>query len=215
MSTELDANGQPVIIQFNAGYRLERDIAEMLGLAKGVLADGVVNEQEAILIHQWLLAHPDACSVWPGNVLTDRLERIFADRTVTDDEREDLRQLLTQLVGGDAGIVGVQNAATALPFDAPAPEVVFSRGVFVLTGQFATGPRSTCQKLTCTAGGTCEERVTQRTSYLVVGTFGSRDWIQTSHGRKIEKAVEYRSDGRQIAIIGEEHWVASLRAKTA
>jgi hypothetical protein len=49
--------------------------------------------------------------------------------------------------------------------------------------------------------------VTKRTDYLVIGTFGSRDWVHTSFGRKIEKAVSLRGSGSGIAIAVEDHWV--------
>ncbi len=52
--------------------------------------------------------------------------------------------------------------------------------------------------------------MTQRTNYLIIGTFGSRDWVHTSFGRKIEKAVQYRIAGCRLAIVGEDHWAASL-----
>jgi hypothetical protein len=45
---------------------------------------------------------------------------------------------------------------------------------------------------------------------LIVGTFGSRDWVHTSFGRKIEKAVTYRRAGQRLAIISEDHWAGSL-----
>jgi hypothetical protein len=48
------------------------------------------------------------------------------------------------------------------------------------------------------------------TNYVVIGTFGSRDWVHTSFGRKIEKAVDYRTKGYPLAIITEDHWAAQL-----
>jgi len=44
----------------------------------------------------------------------------------------------------------------------------------------------------------------------VLGTFGSRDWVHTSFGRKIETAIRYRDKGAPIAIVSEDHWAASL-----
>lgn len=210
MTTRTDADGQPVNRAFNSERRLERDISEMLGLAKGILADGNVDEDEVLLIRQWLVAHPDAVDSWPGNVLSERLEHIFADGHVSKDERLDLQELLADLVGGKVGIIGSANAATKLPLDKPAPEISFRNRVFVLTGKFAFGPRKVCQQFTVSAGGICEDGVTRRTHYLIIGTFGSLDWIQTSHGRKIEKALRLRADSQKIHIIGEDHWAASL-----
>ena len=84
------------------------------------------------------------------------------------------------------------------------------RSIFVFTGKFAFGPLAACQKLTTMAGGTCEASITRRTTYLVMGTFGSADWIQSSYGRKIEKVVEYKGKGCPIFIVAEDHWVQSL-----
>jgi len=212
VGTPIDPNGQPLNMRFNADRRLERDISEMLGLAKGILSDGRIADDEVNLIRSWIKSHPDARSTWPGNVLSKRLERIFDDGIVSEDERTDLSSLLTDLVGGKAGIIGMENAATTLPLDKPAPKIIFSRRVFVLTGKFAFGPRASCQRLTRDAGGVSEDAVTKRTNYLVIGTFGSRDWVHTSHGRKIEKVLEYRENGSRIAIVGEDHWASSLPA---
>jgi hypothetical protein len=43
----LDSDGQPLNLGFNHARRTERNLCELLGLAKGLLADGVVTETEA------------------------------------------------------------------------------------------------------------------------------------------------------------------------
>jgi hypothetical protein len=45
--TTLDPHGQPLSGDLNRARRTERDLSEMLGLAKGMLADGIVNDEEA------------------------------------------------------------------------------------------------------------------------------------------------------------------------
>src|SRR6184192_1705923 len=80
MST--DPHGQPLNVRFNRARRAERDLSEMLGLLKGVLADGEVTRTEAALLRDWVLQHRDATEQWPVNILKDRLERIFADGKV-------------------------------------------------------------------------------------------------------------------------------------
>ncbi|MDX7612147.1 BRCT domain-containing protein [Aeromonas caviae] len=42
---------------------------------------------------------------------------------------------------------------------------------------------------------------------LIVGSLASRDWMFTSHGRKIEAAIKNREEGHDIRIINEEDWV--------
>jgi hypothetical protein len=55
--------------------------------------------------------------------------------------------------------------------------------------------------------------VTLRTSFLVIGTFGSEDWAHSSFGRKIEKAMDLRRRGvSSIRIVGEDHWATALSA---
>lgn len=208
--TECDDDAQPFNQNFNAARRMERDISELLGLAKGLLADGQLSIEETGLLADWIRAHPDATGTWPGSALASRLTQIYADGTVTEEERDDLRELLSGLVGGKLGILAGLEPTTSLPLDSPPPQVLFQEKTFVLTGKFVMGPRAACERLTALAGGQCETSVTKRTSYLVIGTFASRDWIHSTYGRKIEKAMEYRDSGQAIAIISEEHWADAI-----
>lgn len=54
----------------------------MLGVVKGTLSDGVLNDGEVRGLRDWASRHPDVVNHWPGNVLNERLERIFADCVV-------------------------------------------------------------------------------------------------------------------------------------
>lgn len=182
----------------------------MLGLAKGLLADGTVTEAEAELLRNWACHHPDATEQWPVNILKKRLDHIFADGCVDEPERRDLSSLLEAIVGGTAGMIVGEDAATELPIDRPPPDMTWQGSIFVFTGRFAFGPRRDCQLHVVRRGGTCEDAVTQQTNYLVIGTFGSRDWVHTPFGRKIEKAVKYREAGHPLSIVAEEHWAAAL-----
>ncbi len=206
----IDLNGQPYNLHFNRARRAERDLSELLGLAKGVLADGIVIESEADLIRRWVVAHPDAAEQWPVNRLKTRLDQIYEDGRVDEIERKDLAELLTALVGGQAGIIVGEDAATNLPIDQPPPPLIWTNSLFVFTGKFAFGPRKACEREVTRLGGFCESTITKRTNYLVIGTFGSRDWVHTSFGRKIEKAVEYRDAGRPLAIVNEDHWASAI-----
>jgi NAD-dependent DNA ligase len=182
----------------------------MLGIVKGVLADGVVNEAEAALLNDWATQHPDATEQWPVNIIKERLDTIFVDGKVSTAERRDLAELLESVVGGKAGIIAGKDAATDLPVDRPPPTFVWADATFVFTGKFAFGPRTACERAVVKLKGAYERSVTKETDYLIIGTFGSRDWVHTSFGRKIEKAVEYREAGAPLAIAAEDHWVSAL-----
>lgn len=204
-------HGQPINESFNRTRRVERDIAELLGIAKGMLADGKVTEEEANYLQNWVEQHPDAANEFPLTTIRERLERIFADGRVDEGERTDLFELLTSIVGGNAGVIVSEDASCDLPCDEPPPVFKWSESLFVFTGKFAFGPREKCESEVLSRGGTCASSITKKTNYLVIGSFGSRDWIQTSYGRKIEKAVEYRANGCPLAIVAEYHWIESLK----
>ena len=212
MPSNLDAHGQPFNIRFNRARRAERDLSELLGLTKGLLADSVVTEDEAIHLGEWVLGHPDAVEQWPVGRLAERLTRIFQDGRIDDDERLELKEILESVVGGKAGMILGEDSATELPFDRPPPVIVWSGSIFVFTGKFAFGTRAECQRQTVRLGGVCEQDIATRTNYLVIGTFGSRDWVHTPFGRKIEKAVGLRTSGIPIAIVAEDHWAVSTGA---
>lgn len=211
--TALDDHAQPAP-QFNAQRRIDRGVSELLGLVRGVLADGVVSEGEAHALHGWLQANVDLAEVWPVNALAARLKQIFADGIVDAEEREDLAELLKQMIGGGEhssyGIIAGHAVSTTLPLDEPPPGLEFNGFVYVFTGKFAFGTRKACEQTVVELGGSCGKNVTQQTNVLVIGTFGSRDWVQSPYGRKIEKAVEYRQKGMPISIVSEDHWAAAL-----
>ena len=205
MSSPEDAHGQPNPA-FNRDLRGTRDISEMLGIVKGVLYDGVVSEDEVRGLHDWAKGHPEVVSQWPGSILYERVRAVLEDEVVSRTERTDLAELLVDLVGGDVRMVGGQVGPTTFPLDRPTPEIEIPNRVFVLTGRFAFGPRMACEEATKAVGGWCEPRLTLNTDYLVIGTFASRDWAETSFGRKIEKAVRYRTRYGRPSIISEDSW---------
>jgi hypothetical protein len=137
-----DPHGQPFNVRFNRARRAERDLSEFLGLAKGLLADGVVTAGEAALVNNWVAKHPAAAEQWPMTHLVSRLERIFRDGGVDEEERVELAGVLSSIVGGTAGVVLGEDAATELPIDTPPPDFAWTGSVFVFTGKFAFGTRS-------------------------------------------------------------------------
>ncbi|SRR6266545_81189 len=206
----LDQHGQPLNLAFNRARRTERDISEMLGLVKGLLCDGVVTDDEAMLLNEWTQKHSDADDYWAIRAIHRRLQQVFADGKIDETERTELADLLGALVGGNAGMIAGDDASTELPLDKPPPEIVWPESLFVFTGRFAFGPRSDCERHVENLGGHCASNITKTTNYVVIGTFGSRDWVHTSFGRKLEKAIRYRADGLPLSIIAEDHWARAL-----
>ena len=59
----------------------------MVGLVRGVIADGKVTEDEAQRLSEWTRANPEVAPRDPANLLSRRLERIFLDGKVDGRER--------------------------------------------------------------------------------------------------------------------------------
>lgn len=205
----VDEHGQPNPA-VNWRMRAERDVSELLGMAKGMLADGVVNDQEAQYLFRWASEHREAATKWPVSLIFSRLSHMFTDGRIDDEERTELRELLSSLVGGTESILLGFDAASKLPLDEPPPLICWHEEVYVFTGRFAFGTRSHCHTEVLARGGRCDENVTRATTFLILGTFGSTDWRHTSYGRKIERAVELRASGFPLRIVGEDHWAKAI-----
>jgi NAD-dependent DNA ligase len=87
----------------------------------------------------------------------------------------------------------------------------FPQRHFCLTGRFIYGTRTQCEEAITARGGIVQKKPTSETAYLVLGIFGSTDWMHSTHGRKIEAAIDLEKRGHSIAIVAEEQWIKSLR----
>ena len=83
--------------------RRNRALAELLQLARRVIADGVVTSHEATAFKYWLETNPDMAGVWPVDVLTHRLSRIFGSGELSPEDRAELLQLLEEVTGEGSG----------------------------------------------------------------------------------------------------------------
>lgn len=74
----------------------------------------------------------------------------------------------------------------------------------------AYGPRKHCEALVVERGGLIGGSVSKKVNFLVIGSIGNDQWLHSSYGLKIKKAVELRDTGVPIAIVSEEHWQQAL-----
>ncbi|MEZ0137332.1 MAG: BRCT domain-containing protein [Candidatus Reddybacter sp.] len=186
----------------------DRLVNELVGLARGILADGKVDQAEAEYLEKWLIANGGVAGNPIIATLLARIEVMLKDGLLDATESQELFDSLSSFVGGDFE-AGELLKSTSLPFDDPAPlvDVVGSR--FCFTGTFAFGTRRICENEVVDRGATAGI-LTSKTDYLVVGIYATDTWAHSSYGRKIESAVAFRDKGKKVAIIGEAHWLESL-----
>ena len=185
---------------------LERCLDELIGICKGIIADGNVDPKEAEFLKSWLENNHEVAKIWPANVLAERIRAIFADGIVDHQEQTELAELLAKMTGSVPGLSDAEQLAMRLPIDDPAPMVEFPGKTFCLTGKFVFGSRNKCENVIAAKGGKCQEQPDLATDYLVIGALGSREWIHSSYGRKIEQVLRHREKGAGTSIISEEHW---------
>lgn len=193
-------------------HKLRKACESLLGICTGLMADDKLNEQEVRFLDLWLKDNEDIAAVWPGNIIAQRIREALSDDIITDDELEHLQNTLKELIGGtlqDTGAIGGLSTRLPLNDDQAAP-VIFKDATFCFTGNFLFGTRAACERAIIQRGATAFENVKKNLEYLVIGTMVSPDWANTSHGRKIEKAVEYQNTGCSVLIISEAHWVKYL-----
>lgn len=209
LTTPINADGQPVRMFRAAQENNEaKAIDQLSGICEGMLADGAVSEQEAKYFAEWVRKHAALHPVWPFTEVLSRVERIFADGICTDDERQELKEIMEALCGRQPAKTAGETYSSTLPFNAPPPHPIeFANRIFNITGKFAFGPRQRVMEAISGKGGIAiDSTPTHESNYMVVGIFASRDWIHTNYGRKIERAIELRNAGSGIVIISEEHW---------
>jgi len=210
-----DEHGQPPA-WLNYRRRLDRGVDELIGLCKGMAADGRIVQAEADFLLRWLCANSELANQYPVDILYARVKAMLRDGVLDAQEQKELFSLLRELCGNDAACqIDEVNLSASLPLNKPMPDVVFEGRIFLFTGKFAFGDRKSCQFLIQSLGGKTAAGVVQGLDYLVIGNLGSRDWIHTTHGRKIEAAVEYRDKkGLPLAIINEPHWLDHVERLT-
>lgn len=193
---------------FNAARMNRRSADMLLGVAAGIVADGVVTQQEALFLQQWMesqLAHLEDPVI---NLLYQRIDLMLQDGMLDPEESAELLDTLRGFAGLSAAAPTAQTftASNSLPLNQPEPDIAWDGRVFVFTGVMAFGPRKECERLVRERGGAIGAGVSKKVDYLVIGSIGNAQWRHSSYGAKIIRAVELREEGIPIAIIGEELW---------
>ena len=188
---------------------LNQSLGALLGIAQGLLADHELRDSEIVFLDQWLKTHEALCTEWPGDVVHARVSEILANGHITDEERSHLVSTLQQLVGGTLEQLADSTHVTQLlPYETPS--ITYVGTSFCLTGDFACGPRGSCESRITTLGGEVKANVSKKLNYLIVGGLGSQEWKHGPFGTKVEKAMELKGEGTPIFLVREEYWLTSL-----
>ena len=112
--------------RFNRKSIDDRQIDTLIGVSKGLLADGKVNQAESEFLLNWL----NQCRLSTENPiivnLLNKVDSMLEDGVLDSDESEELYSLL-QKITGEPSEIGEVAKTTSLPVDSPAPEISFAK----------------------------------------------------------------------------------------
>lgn len=190
-------------------FSLNQSLGELLGLARGLVADQELTNSEIRILHDWLEERYPIISSFPGNVIHRRIKDVLEDKVITEEERSHLVDTLNMLINNRLEDLAEQVDLTELWFD-EVGLLEFNQTRFCLTGNFVYGPREVCQAAIEERGGTVSPSVGEELQFLVVGGLGVDEWRNGGLGTDIESAMRLRATGKPVKIISEDSWVAHL-----
>lgn len=184
---------------------------ELLGFVTGVASDGVLNDEEIVAMSDWLKRNAEIHNLWPATIIGNRLATILEDGVVTDEERADLMSVISRVTGKEPE---VSYEASTEVWEDKVDSLRVPGAIYCLTGDFVSGDRDSVDTMLKCLGAKTSTAVNRSVDYLVIGTLASRDWLYTSHGRKIEKALLLKREGSDITVITERTLLKFTRKLT-
>ena len=188
---------------------LKQSLGELLGLARGLMADQELTDSEIHFLNEWLEERHTMTSSFPGNVIHERIKDVLEDGVVTEEERSHLVDTLNMLIEDRLEDLAEQVDLTELWFD-DVGLIDFNKARFCLTGNFVFGPEDVCKTAIEQRGGIVTPSVGDESHFLVVGGLGVDEWRSGGLGAEIELAMKLRATGKSVKIIPEDSWVAYL-----
>jgi NAD-dependent DNA ligase len=188
---------------------LKQSLGELLGLARGLMADEELTNSEIRYLHDWLEERYLMTSSFPGNIIQQRIKDVLEDGVITEEERSHLVDTLNMLIDDRLDDLAEQVDLTELWFD-EVGLIEFNQARFCLTGNFVYGPKDVCKTAIEQRGGIVKPSVGDEIQFLVVGGLGVDEWRTGGLGTEIERAMRLRATGKEVKIIPEDSWVALL-----
>lgn len=182
-------------------------IQQLHGLLGGVVADGIISEDELRGVQSWMEENKQLRKRWPYDEIESLVVSVLADGSVDEVEQKMLMSFFAQFaqVLDDKTLSNpyILTDSTLKGVCANSPEIIFQGSRFCLTGASTRYPRSVFAEKITALGGSVVGSVSQKLNYLIIGGDGNPCWSYACYGRKVEKAIELRKAGAEIVIAHE------------
>lgn len=197
--------------------QLTSDIQRLHGILHGVLADGVLADEELRKLSDWVVDNEHLKGCYPFDEIDSLLTSILADGKIEEKERLQLKTFLDDfvIVGGvPHDKTGTRHLAVS-GVCAMCPEIIFSDKSFCLTGESRKATRTEIERMIENVGGEVLGGIREDLDYLIVCSAGNSCWAFSCYGRKVEKAVDYRKRGVRLVIAHENDLWDAMANKMA
>lgn len=184
------------------------DLEYLQGLLHGILADGLIKEDEVKSLRIWLNENKHLSGCYPCDEIYSIIADALADGKFNEDESETLKAFF-------AGFVNLplnnqfridselKEKVSTLGVCAVDPVIKFTGKVFCFTGQSVRATRNELAIMIEAAGGIFSRYFTSEVNYLIYGADGNQCWAFSCYGRTVENAMKLRKRGDQVTIIHE------------
>lgn len=183
------------------------DMQRLHGLLAGIIADGVVTDDELRGLSNWIADHEHLKTLWPYDELESLISAVLRDGVIDNDEQKLLKGFFSEFVAllDDRTISSpvMLDGSTLIGVCAMCPEITFDGKTFCFTGASSKLTRSGFQELVERLGSSHTKVPNKKTHYLVVGAEGNPAWAFSCYGRKVEAAVKLRKTGVTLIIVHE------------
>lgn len=187
------------------------DMQRLNGILHGIVADKTIKDEEIIQLKNWLLDNEHLATIYPYDELTALLVGILSDGIITEDERNLLERHILEYVDTEkltayspGEVENIKKNISINGICALDPEIDINGSNFHFTGKSSVAKdKNHFANVVEALGGIYLTGVTKKLNYLIVGAEGSPCWAYACYGRKIEKAIEYRSKGQNLMIVHE------------
>lgn len=198
---------------------ITNSIQQLHGVLHGIMADDHVSLEEAKALQVWLGENDQLKGTYPYDELDAMLMSILEDGIIDEEEQAFLKAFFEDFI--ECSFVkkvkkesarvksGLPKEFTLPGVCASCPDILFDGRTFTFTGSSMKGTRKELVNHIQELGGEFSSNLTKKTEYLVIGSAGNPCWAFSCYGRKVEKAVKYRKEGRPVIIVHEsDFWDA-------
>jgi hypothetical protein len=184
------------------------DLQILQGYCHGILADGIIKDEEIHNLNKWLDSNSHLSNYYPFDEIQSLLLSILSDQIIDEHERLMLKAYLHQFADIENSEIKESIRASTeglelMKLCTSSPDIRTDGKIFCITGVLKSGDRSELSAKICDIGGIVKPNVTKTTDYLIVGDSGNKAWAFACYGRKVERAVNLRKTGSQISIVHE------------